>query len=155
MKILFLDIDGVLNDRTWAELCESKTEPGELPPWHRVPFPKHIVDNLHLILNAIPDLKIVVSSSWRVRHNKGIFRILNNLAGIPEDFFIDITPIRKDSRGDEINEWLEKNKDIDKFVILDDDVFDIKKEQMQFLVMPDYTIGLTEENAKQVINKLS
>jgi hypothetical protein len=52
MKVIFLDIDGVLNDHsTWPSGC------GRIQPTP--------VDRLNTILVAVPDAKIVLISAWR------------------------------------------------------------------------------------------
>jgi histidinol phosphatase-like enzyme len=51
VKILFLDIDGVLNR------VPTSTQDGK--------FYKPALINLEYLLNKVPDLKIVVSSAWR------------------------------------------------------------------------------------------
>lgn len=52
MKLLFLDIDGVLNDHTRmaSGYCTIHTDKGDL---------------LNQILDAHPDVQIVISSAWR------------------------------------------------------------------------------------------
>lgn len=52
MKLIFLDIDGVLNDHTRFEngYCGIQREP---------------VEQLNRILAAVPDAQIVISSAWR------------------------------------------------------------------------------------------
>lgn len=52
MKVIFLDIDGVLNDHTQMEnhYCGTKYE---------------CVQQFNRILDAVPEAKIVISSAWR------------------------------------------------------------------------------------------
>lgn len=52
MKLLFLDIDGVLNDHARY-------------PNGYCPIREELVGHLNLILGAVPDLRLVLSSAWR------------------------------------------------------------------------------------------
>lgn len=52
IKLLFLDIDGVLNDHRQFKNRYSPIQP-------------ELVERLNLILEAAPDVKIVLSSAWR------------------------------------------------------------------------------------------
>jgi hypothetical protein len=55
MKILFLDIDGVLNH------CNTK----QLP--QQPLLDKECIANLNFIVQRVPDLKVVLSSAWRTQ----------------------------------------------------------------------------------------
>jgi hypothetical protein len=57
MKILFLDIDGVLNSKNFWIECDLKKI-------KNVYFDPILVKKINFILDEIPDLKIVVSSLW-------------------------------------------------------------------------------------------
>jgi len=117
MKIVFTDIDGVLNwcgteDRIegFYGLCPER------------------IQRLNHIFDAHPDAKIVISSTWRRTSFLGYpdFRGLKALLaqrGVRGEI-IDMTPIRPiyQTRGAEIKDWLEQNKHLlPTFVILDDD----------------------------------
>lgn len=109
MKIIFLDIDGVLN-----VYGKQQDKYGQI-------FHKHLVDNLKKIIDET-NAKIVLSSSWRLAGLKTIQDMwkYRNLPGA----VIDITPHRPNddlTRGEEIELWLMKNNPIDAYVILDDD----------------------------------
>ncbi len=53
MKIIFLDIDGVLN-----VINQERDNYGHL-------FHDEFVENLNMIIQAVPEAKIVISSTWR------------------------------------------------------------------------------------------
>ena len=147
MKTLFLDFDGVLNsDKSW-----NKYRP---ETW------KHIdpdaMANLREILEAVPDLKIVISSTWRRMMTIDEFRKFLSKWGISEEVVIDYTPNGKhlsdDIRGHEIAGWLTLHPNVTKFVILDDD--NDMDELMDNLIQTDHKIGLTEKDVKRVVDKL-
>ena len=130
MKIIFLDIDGVLNTtKTFIDNYYFYKSTGirrvEIDEF-RVKYLKEIVDKT--------DSKIVLSSSWRffgkmidntyVPSNdkmKCLIDIFNNY-GLS---IYDITP--RDSKGirqNEINMWLGSNN-VDSFIVIDDDSYDL------------------------------
>lgn len=117
-KVIFLDIDGVLN-----VYCESYDKYG-------CTFHTHLEDNLHDLIEAT-GAEIVISSTWRysgLRVMQDMWRD-RGLAGN----IIDITPILDDgTRGDEIDCWLRENQ-VDNYVIIDDDD-DMLPEQMDHFV---------------------
>ncbi len=132
MKIIFLDVDGVLNsiqDRfSWT-----------------------IESDKHLILLACivrrTDAKIVVSSSWR---NCGL---LDTLKKRLNDFSMSIYDKTKDigERGVEIKEWLDSHSGVESFVILDDEDFDIKSYFPNNFVKTNEEVGLQKEDAEKCI----
>lgn len=132
MKIIFLDVDGVLNsvqDRfSWT-----------------------IESDKHLILLACivrrTDAKIVVSSSWR---NCGL---LDTLKKRLNDFLMSIYDKTKDigERGLEIKDWLDSHSGVESFVILDDEDFDIKSYFPNNFVKTNEKVGLQKEAVEKCI----
>ena len=149
MKVIFLDIDGVLN------VCY-----GEYDKYGQE-FHPLFVDNLRLIIEAT-GAKIVISSSWRMsglQTMKDMWKYRN----LPGEI-IDITPdgwvlykkglVPQDyDRGHEIKYWLEHNE-VENYVIIDDDT-DMLPEQLNNFVRTannldhdgavDFGYGLTEK----------
>ena len=64
-KYIFLDFDGVLNTENYLARIRADGKPG----WHDygMLFDPASVANLKRILDAAPDVRIVVGSSWKVR----------------------------------------------------------------------------------------
>lgn len=151
-KIIFLDIDGVLN-----VYCEDRDEYG-------CTFHKHFEDNLRYIIEQT-DAKIVISSSWR-SSGLEIMREMWEKRGLAGEI-IDITnPIYSDNiRGYEIKECIDNNSDkILKYCIIDDDS-DMLEEQKQYFVQTsnnqdhqdciDIGYGLTKTCAERVVEILN
>ena len=137
MKIIFLDIDGVLNSK------ETLTRANSI-----IGIDPFLVSIFNRIIFAT-DAKIVISSSWR---NSESEREEIRKRVMP---FLDITPNCKSRiRGDEIKEWLDKQSDVEKYAILDDDS-DMLKEQLPNFFHTTWENGLTEEIANEVIKHLN
>ena len=123
-RILFLDFDGVLNSEQSAHWCHKRgVENGGFSP-RNPEFCPYSVNNLEYILKEYPDLKIVVSSAWRLgRTVEELQELLFKYANVPKDRVIDKTKTLRnfsDDRGYEIQDWLDRNP-TEKFCIVDDD----------------------------------
>lgn len=132
MKVIFLDIDGVLNN--YSTKIDLRWEPS-------------LVEILNRIIKET-GAKVVLSSTWR--------RIESNRNIIKNDMkidFIDVTPKRWKERGHEIQEWLDKNPVVERFIILDDDADMV--HLMSHLLQTDGEFGLTDEIADEAIKKLN
>ena len=151
MKIIFLDIDGVLNCHQTFRNKKSTYEYNELDD-----IDPENVKHLNKILSET-NANIVISSSWRLHKNIHELKFLAEQVNVDPLRIIDKTPdLSKVSyeRGYEIQKWLDGHKDIEKFVILDDDedMLHLKK----FLIKTSSsTGGLTEEKANDAIKLLN
>jgi hypothetical protein len=131
MKILFLDIDGVINNR------KTCLEPNEF--W---PIDKYMAFLVGRLVDRV-DAKIVLSSSWR-HHPDGIKEIEKRVGKV-----FDSTKTFSNTRGEEIKEWLDRHPEVTKYAILDDDS-DMLPEQLPNFFKTSFSIGLTDE----IINKV-
>lgn len=120
MKIIFLDIDGVLNCSVTKDRCGVFIGIED----SKVMLLKQVVD--------ATDAKIVLSSTWRL----GYTRYGNSLEGHHEylneklskqglEIYSQTEELSKhgDLRGKEINKWLQEHDDIEAWVVLDDEYF--------------------------------
>lgn len=157
MKVIFLDVDGVLNSEQWFKECYKKYgKPCSYELDHAcIVRLKRLIDKT--------DAYIVVSSTWRFgfKDNDDGWQILMNeleSVGI-KNRFIGITPSLShlyDSccRGYEIQKWLDSNEDIENFVIIDDDsdMFHL----MAQLAKCNFKYGFTKEvleKAEQILSE--
>jgi hypothetical protein len=145
MKVIFLDIDGVLN-----LYCESRDEYGCC-------FHQHLVDNLKRLIDKT-GAKIVISSTWRFS-GLVIMKEMWEKRNLPGEV-VGITPNFMKHygttlcRGKEIDSYLEEHPEITNYVILDDDS-DMEPHQLKNFVMTsgntdhsdpvDIGYGLTKE----------
>lgn len=144
MKILFLDVDGVLNStRSRSFLALSKGALRRL---------RSIVEQT--------GCKIVVSSTWR-KHEFSRVRLRKTLRYKGLEIY-DITPDfsrgsigERGCRGDEIQEWLDRHPETTAYCILDDDS-DMLDSQLRNFVQTDMDYGLTDTlayRAVQILNR--
>lgn len=142
MKIIFLDIDGVLNTRRSLRAREKANQ-------------KCIAALNSLLLRS--DAKIVVSSSWRIGRSRIQMCDTLNKMGVIPGRILGLTPVIDDNyfRGNEIQAWIDMNAsryEIDSFVIIDDD--NDMEHLLPHLVQTNMIDGLTEELAAQALSFL-
>lgn len=134
MKIIFLDIDGVLTSaRTgWMNWDIYATT-----------FLKWVC------LNA--DVKIVISSTWRCHRDKQFFEDIFGKEIIHADWKTpwDLMNRNVRCRGHEIKLWLEQHPEIDKYLIIDDDS-DMLHEQLPNLLLTNTYNGLQFEDMEKI-----
>ena len=137
-KFLFLDIDGVLNNTNYHE---SKSE----FPYPLSAFCKENVEAFNKLMNEIPDIKIIISSSWRTDSNlQNIF----DKIGLNAKIF-GITPFLSDDRSIEIKEYL-KDKTNYSYCIIDDINYFDNDEQRDKFVLINERIGFTNSDIDRV-----
>jgi hypothetical protein len=143
MKALFLDFDGVLN------LYPAPSRSGN--------FDKTACINLEMLLNRVPDLKIVVSSSWRTYGLEAVRDILKS-NGIDPRRVLDVTGHEestdsRDHRGYQVECWLKRHPKVKQFAIVDDQNDFVPVHEK--LVRTQKTIGLTQSNVERILEILS
>ena len=144
MKVIFLDIDGVLNTEVsaimYGNLWAGKKDVASMLDHHGVRLIKFLISK---------DVKIVLSSSWRLGQDKE-----TSTATLGFEIF-DQTAVHSNkgnARGYEIQDWLDKHDDITHYCILDDDS-DMLPEQMDNFVQV-LEPGLTFINIADICSKL-
>ena len=158
-KIIFLDIDGVLNsnktfakNHEWNKLFE-KVHNGSIEDIVTNKINEIDMEKLFMLRDVcrLTGAKIVISSGWRRLWNYPPVEEKLVYLGLP---IIGVTPYIAGNRGEEIREYLRKNK-VDEFVILDDEIFRDLNELENYLVKTSfYDDGLTEETAKEIVRVL-
>lgn len=162
MKVIFLDVDGVLNSENDLRVFREKNNiTGTILYAEVEDRPLKLLKELVEKSGA----KIVVSSSWRIgcerSGRESIFgaslyeKLVRRLRDYGMEVY-DITPSLSGNaqRGDEIREWLQTcESDIDSFVILDDDA-DMCEFVGTNLVQTTYKHGLTEDAITKALQVL-
>ena len=120
MKVIFLDIDGVLNSDEYVDRVKKSDIQG---------IERDIdIEKVKLLKRAIDETgaKVVLSSSWRYTKNASYLKELLANYGIR----LDSTPYIQDKRGLEIKKWLSENQGVEDFLIIDDEIFDSFDEEL-------------------------
>ena len=176
MKVIFLDVDGVLNCKHTKEVIwRDNGKQG----YHGVEDGK-----IELLLNIVKatGAVIVLSSTWRLNKVKSIFDNYLFLDDLDDEEYdespdksayrylemklgqygleiYDDTPDSGGaySRGKEINQWLEEHPDVTDYVILDDDEFrDFETYGLSdYVVYTTYRKGLMKKQVEEAIEILS
>ncbi|MEO7716571.1 MAG: HAD domain-containing protein [Capsulimonas sp.] len=157
MKLIFLDIDGVLNDRTFHEAAQSSTIKPEC-----VAHFNHLIHETGAV--------VVLTSSWRylTMEDGPEYPALMTLAGlryllrthgVTSKLQIighterDCVEHGGKNRGQQIAHYLETCEDVEAYVVLDDNAFDIAECGHPF-VQTDGRVGLTVADADRAISLL-
>ena len=136
MKILSLDVDGVLNSHKTGGMYALKR-----PCLQRL---QHIVRDT--------ECHIVLSSTWR--KDEYAFRRLRRVFAYRKIQILGTTPVLHTVRGEEIKAWLEAHPDVTRYAILDDDS-DMLVEQLPNFFQTDGEYGITDTIAYRVIYHLT
>ena len=161
-KVLFLDIDGVLNSNSENDIHQREISDGKLIDETKIKLLAHLVKKTNP--------KIILHSGWRMWFDSELKplrmeakKLIESLE--KEELHIDgITPdltteeIRKTKKfslvkADEILLWLKSHNEVTEWVVLDDlNLHNVQIEQHQ--VKPDPTIGLTLEDVENAVEIL-
>ena len=182
INVIFLDIDGVLNGYNFWNLLGwdiiSKFKSDRLKGWYREltePFGVHErkVKRLAKIVHNTMNTKVVISSSWRSGlQSNNLSDSEKRLLDLFDKYDIEIydyTPILPSrKRENEIMAWLFRNPQVNKFIILDDENFDLQcfmeKELIQTSSVPRgryikgkwyENTGLKNKHVRQAIKMLN
>lgn len=141
MKIIFLDVDGVLNN--FASLAEHI---------HLLPEKCLLVRRLC----KITDAKIVLSSTWRMFMKSPDCPLLFafDKAGLPRKLIVGATDTLKGGRGKQIDRWL-VGQNVESYVIIDDDMHDFSPAHIQRMVRTRMETGLTENGVEKAASLLN
>lgn len=135
-KLLFLDIDGVLNSKRSEEITGKEKKVENLDP-----IALNLVQKVCQKTKAI----VVLSSNWRFTHY--IMDLGRNM-DLP---IIYQTPSREDEdRKKEIEDYLNSVGQVDAYAVLDDLPLDMKN-----LVKVDADNGISYDNYKQLMELLN
>ncbi len=158
-KIIFLDIDGVLNSFEFQFGKHSKWSSNK-----RSQIDPNAVNLLNKLINST-NADVVLSSTWRILHYDILQEILNEMGCIAN--IIDKTPqthfkakkYKHCQRGMQIQEWINKNEEVfsvkngDRFIILDDSTD--MGHLTSYLIKTSSLVGLTDKDVEKAIAVLN
>lgn len=139
VKVLFLDVDGVMNSRSTLQRSQRSGSILGIDPYMAFLVGKIQMDT---------DCEIVLSSSWR--HSP------DGLKEVKSRFSLyGITPSSLSGiRGEEIQEWLEEHPEATRYAIVDDDS-DMLVEQASNFFKTTFEEGITPEIATAITEHLN
>jgi len=154
MRVIFLDIDGVLNSSRTAvayqQMLQRDLDPVAVRMLHR------------LVMTC--EASIVVSSVWRLGDDwRELVWSCLRAAGWPVEYYrwlrdndyygesplIDRTDRSGPTRGHEIQRWLDDHPEVTDYLILDDDNDMLESQQDRFINV-DHRVGFGFDNWMQI-----
>lgn len=163
--VLFLDFDGVLNTGRYQNMLRLNNQK-VADEFGLCLFDPDAVANLQAILDAVPEVLLVITSSWKDAYGTEMVRRMwkerslpgriHSMTRMSMDFFPDLEsgempPIK----GPEVKQWLDEHSmQSAKYVILDD-VKDFLPEQESHLVLVNDYVGLSAKDAEKAIKLLT
>ncbi len=112
MRVLFVDVDGVL--------VTARSQFAQ----RRLRAPDREAVAMLVAIACAATARLVISSSWREGETRSSFRSRLDALGLPEDLLHDdwATPVLRDARQLEIDDWLRRHPEVTHYAILDDGV---------------------------------
>ena len=150
MKIIFLDIDGVLNHADFLYDRADRAEAGE----HLHPdgaIDPECVEHLNAIIEAT-GAKVVVSSTWRLFRSCEKLQWCLDQKGFSGEVIGKTTSEDMETRGLQIDQWV-RGHEVGSFVILDDDL-DVYPHADRHVKTDFMHGGLQGEHAERAIEML-
>lgn len=156
-KVIFLDIDGVLNHADYGEDIYYDKFAGI-----EVPLDKDNLTQLESLLQQVPDAKIVWSTDWKDCQtdkwnnwtNPRIF--LESQPFIKERILGHTSSKMSSEHFHDIQWWLKDHSDVKTYVILEDSYFPNEWFGLEkHLVRVDPSKGLTKNDVEQAVKTLN
>ena len=146
MKVIFLDIDEVLNSTT------SSVAYYALNTIHQSGKKKLDIVSIGLLkfICDVSDAKIVITSTWRYDRTMMWFKEYFSILGWDNFPIIDSTKMTESCRGIEIQMWLKEHPEVSNYAIIDDDSDMLVSQQSKFVNVCAVT-GLTLKDALKVL----
>lgn len=144
MKVIFVDVDGVLNSDDFIDSVKGSQDID--------------IKTILLLKRAVEETgaKIVMDTSFR--YTKSFSNVKEML--LQNGIMFDKTPFIDNERGKEIKQYLAEHKDIEDYILLDDVIFpDFDDELLSHLIKMDDTNsrgigkGLQEKDIEEIIRR--
>ena len=139
-KVLFLDIDGVLNSE---QVLHDRGRHDAID--------RGMVEQINRVVDAT-GCSIVISSTWRLLYKLPVLSSTLRLHGLRANV-IGATPLLE-RRDEEISAWLADHPQVEQFAIVDDSPSDISRLEDR-LVVTSWMTGILPEHADALIKLLS
>lgn len=161
-RIVFLDIDGVLNANFWNESHQREISDGTLVDESKIKLLCKLIKET--------DAQIILHSGWKYWFDSDLTPLrkeAENLRALLAKEGLMITGVTPDHATEEIRKskkfslvkageiltWLEQHNDVNAWVVLDDlDLHNAEIEKHQ--IRTDQSVGLTDEDVEKAKEKL-
>lgn len=141
MRVIFWDIDGVLNTPdNWGRWSDIHGEP-------KPPLTTALVERAAALTHSL-EAHCVLSSTWRDHFGSSIAALRKKGWQHVRHDFVGATG-QGASRGEEILAWLAEHPEYTEYVVIDDDGFDLDGVRHRWVEI-DHTVGLTDQNCQDV-----
>ncbi len=150
-RILFLDIDGVMNSR---QSFRENNKRGVHRNHCDLPFETHMKELNRIVEET--DCRIVISSTWRHYYSTMALRDIFYLCGMkrPEVIIDKTIDLVDKERSHEIQDYLDKHKGLVLTYVSIDDGVDACVQSNTF-VKTDFEYGMTKKHADRAIKILN
>lgn len=158
MRVIFLDMDGVIN----SEDCyRGNTEVRDPITWFAI-YSKDLVSNVNTLCREF-DYKIVASSSWRLDASLEYLKSIYRAIGLDSERLVGLTPDLSGNgsyylfRYEEIQQYLKEHPEVEHYLILDDDSRAKLTEHPERFIQCDFGTGFdrqTLEKARAVSKEM-
>ena len=149
MNIIFLDIDGVLNNYLWLEDVVYRLRPDDHVRQENIVQFNRLVD--------VIDYKVVITSTWRIGKSLEFFHELFRKHGIHGEV-VGMTAEHGRSRFAQITDWMDLTF-VDRYLVIDDDdVYEelrvmptMRRLAIDHFIHTNKFIGLSEDDVDHAI----
>lgn len=153
MRVIFLDIDGVLNSEEWDRYVQSFTYGARFNSCYLLSQEMILrLQNVVFQTNA----EIVLTSSWRT-NERAVCALTRQLSLYHLSIRDSTVSYAYGNRADEVKLWIKSHSNITSYAIIDDydDGFTQDEVLSTHFVQTAYAYGLTHEKAAEMIEILS
>ena len=164
-KIVFLDVDGVLNTIDYKDRSKVDDEDRYLfirEGCSMVGIYPEFVAKLNRLVESCEGVRFVMSSTWRedyldtldylaAQGFKGVFIGMTTLEDLAYDYALGRSLRRYRHRGEDILHWLNRHEYKGDYVIIDDDPEANTGIFVGSVIQTDSSVGLTDENVDGAI----
>jgi hypothetical protein len=147
VNVIFLDVDGVLNIMSKSYITTYFRPDGTVRY-----LEDHLVQRLNYLIETTGSY-LVISSSWRLDMEDLLYQLKQSNFKHP-DKIIGATDYNEKYRGEQIQDYLDSNPDIESYVVLEDEPCDVCGHKCDIVpedkvVQVNMKNGLTHEDIEK------
>lgn len=159
MKVVFLDMDGVVNNTIGDDFVTLPMLNNDGKVCYLTLFSGANINPFCQLLSWLQeeDIKIVISSTWRLTMTPELFNeyFKKYFRNYRKDLVVGLTTVsihpKYMHRGTEIKDYLDNHKDINEYIVIDDDIEDIVDTLPQYRVVKiNSKTGLTDRDISKI-----